>query len=829
MSLSIKLHPKQVFALTSPANEILYGGAVGGGKALDVDTPILTETGWKTIGTVQEGDKVFDKDGNLVTVLAKSKVDKKSACYEVTFNRGTKLVCDGRHSWEVMKGMRKKPLVMTTLEMKKHRLVNKYGRSLFQIKAAPSLNFPRKRFPVDPYLVGMFCNGGFFKHRKKNLMVQQACAMGSTFQLSEYKGGKYLDPKLFYKHIAKVGLSEENKDIPEMYQYGNREQRLSVLQGILDISGSPELKQSRISIHCRTQQFAEDIVKLVRSLGIRTAVTSSHNDFEFNNYKDDYQVRVRFEGTKEFSRIKQEQDKLPSKRKSVRNKIFYLKTIEKVEKRPLQCLYVDSPSNTYLAGEELVPTHNSFLMRTAAIIWAMEAPGAQIYLFRLTRKELEDNHMIGKGSFHDLLGDAVDSKFVKINNSDYQIQFKNGPNGTFMGGSIIHLCHCQYEKDKYKYQGAEMDVLMIDEATHFTWSKYTYLRTRVRTPETWQPPKAFREKWGENFFPRILLGTNPGGVSHSKMRKEFVKLAPPMTIVKMPKSMGGMRRQFIPATLDDNPSINKDEYEGKVMSVGNAATAKMLLEGDWDAIVGGMFDDVWDPKVHIIEPFEIPASWYVDRAFDWGSAAPFSVGWYAESDGTEVTLKDGSKYTYPAGMLFRIAEWYGWNGEENEGSGLTGYEVGYGIQQMEENNPVFANVKKVYPGPADTQIWNANPKFDSAYGSIAQEINAGYYGKDGYKMFDIFTKSDKSSGSNMRGWEMLRTYLKNSLNYPTMDRKCIFFFNTNTHLARTLPIIMRDENRLGEIMKGQEDHVVDEVKYRVVHTVYRPRKIKTIL
>ena len=96
-------------------------------------------------------------------------------------------------------------------------------------------------------------------------------------------------------------------------------------------------------------------------------------------------------------------------------------------------------------------------------------------------------------------------------------------------------------------------------------------------------------------------------------------------------------------------------------------------------------------------------------------------------------------------------------------------------------------------------------------------------------MFDIFTKSDKSSGSNMRGWEMLRTYLKNSLNYPTMDRKCIFFFNNNTHLARTLPIIMRDENRLGEIMKGQEDHVVDEVKYRVVHTVYRPRKIKTIL
>jgi hypothetical protein len=229
----------------------------------------------------------------------------------------------------------------------------------------------------------------------------------------------------------------------------------------------------------------------------------------------------------------------------------------------------------------------------------------------------------------------------------------------------------------------------------------------------------------------------------------------------------------------------------------------------------------------MIEPFQIPSTWYVDRAFDWGSAAPFSVGWYAESDGSEIELADGTKYTYPQGTLFRIYEWYGWNGEENEGSGLTGYEIGQGIKDIEETQWVFEKVRRVKPGPADTQIWNVNPKYDSAYNSIAQEINAGYYGNDSYKIFDIFTPSDKSQGSNIRGWDLVRTHLKNSLNYPKVDRKCIFFFNTCVHVARTLPIIMRDENRVEEIAKGQEDHIVDEIKYRLAHTKQPTRKIHT--
>lgn len=837
MALDIKLHPKQYMALTSPANEILYGGAVGGGKALALDTPILTIDGWKTMGSIVVGDKVFDENGIPCNVVAKSEIDYTSDTYEVVFDRKKKIICDGRHQWNTVKRSERhgKPLhkrkssVKTTVEIKETLLADE-GRANHSIPIARPLQFPEKKQPIHPYIFGMWLAGGYLIDEKKQIIKQQARAAGTPFQISEYENGKYTDIETFNKAIEATGVKADNKYIPDMYLFGSEEQRLNLLQGFVDILGTVNNK-SVVALHFTTFEFAEQMCFIINSLGMKSNVIGEGHKIPggVNKRGISYSHRLLFRANPNVVTAKRRAKKFekyyPEAR--VKHQNFYIKKVNKIEPQAKQCIQVDSPSHLYLAGKEMIPTHNSFLMRVAAILWAMEAPGLQVYLFRLTRKELEDNHMIGPGGFHELLGDAVDAKFVKINNADYQIQFKNGPHGTYLGGSIIHLCHCQYEKDKYKYQGAEMAVLMIDEATHFTKTKYEFLRSRVRIPKSWKPPKAFTEKWGENFFPRILLGTNPGGISHNFYRKEFVKLTKPMEIVQMPKSKGGMRRQFIPAVLDDNPSIDKDEYEGKVMAIGNAAMAKMMLEGDWDAVAGGMFDDVWDPKVHMIEPFQIPSTWYVDRAFDWGSAAPFSVGWYAESDGSEIELADGTKYTYPQGTLFRIYEWYGWNGEENEGSGLTGYEIGQGIKDIEETQWVFEQVRRVHPGPADTQIWNANPKYDSAYNSIAQEINAGYYGNDSYKIFDIFTPSDKSQGSNVRGWDLVRTHLKNSLNYPKVDRKCIFFFNTCVHVARTLPIIMRDENRVEEIAKGQEDHIVDEIKYRLAHTKQPTRKIHT--
>ena len=471
----------------------------------------------------------------------------------------------------------------------------------------------------------------------------------------------------------------------------------------------------------------------------------------------------------------------------------------------------------------------SYLMRAASIIWATSCPGIQIYLFRRTRGELSDNHMTGPDGYRALLSDGVRNRVIKINETDYEIKFKNGKSGTYDGGSVIHLCHCQYEKNVYEYQGAEIHVLMIDELTHFTKFIYEFLRSRVRISKKWKPPDSFVMQWGHNFFPRILCGTNPGGPLHSTVKKWFIDIAPPFEKTRMTKKEGGMLRQFIPAKLADNPDLDYDEYEGKLMGMSDEAYVRALLEGDWNFLAGGMFDDVYVADTHVITPFEIPSSWHVDRSFDWGSSDPFSVGWWAQSDGSEVTLRTGEKAIFPKGTLFRIAELYGQkpDADPNTGCGWTAFEVGQGIAEMEKTHPILRKVPKVHQGPADGTIWNTSMKYDSRYISIAQEINSGYYGDLKRSVFDIFVRADRSQGSRIRGWELIRTSLRNSSKYPRMEEKGLFFFSDCHAIIRTLPLIERSNKNREDIKDGQEDHALDEVRYRVAHVVFKSKKLST--
>ena len=293
----------------------------------------------------------------------------------------------------------------------------------------------------------------------------------------------------------------------------------------------------------------------------------------------------------------------------------------------------------------------SHLMRVASIAWCVDIPGLQVYIFRRLSDDLHKNHMEGHSGFPALLASWIEGGHVKINWSKNFIEFWNG--------SKIHLCHCQYEKDVIKYQGAQIHVLLIDELTHFTEKIYRYLRGRCRLGGL-KVPERYR-----GLFPRIVCGSNPGGVGHNWVKASFIDIAPPKTITQMPPKEGGKRRQYIPARLDDNPSMAESDpdYADTLEGLGNPELVRAMKDGDWDIVAGGMFDDLWSRPVHVLAPFAIPSSWRIDRGFDWGSSKPFSVVWFAESDGTAATMPDGSQRHFPRGSIFAISEWYGWNGK----------------------------------------------------------------------------------------------------------------------------------------------------------------------
>lgn len=420
----------------------------------------------------------------------------------------------------------------------------------------------------------------------------------------------------------------------------------------------------------------------------------------------------------------------------------------------------------------------SFLMRAAARAWCRWIPGLQVYLFRREFDDLFKNHLYGPKGFIAMLADDVEAGTVQIVGK--QIRFDNG--------SIIHLCHCQHEKDVYGYQGAEIHVLLIDELTQWTESMYRFLRGRLRKVGLKVPT------WLAGMFPRILLSANPGGIGHTWVKASFIDVGPWGDVLQMPKSEGGMRRQFIQALLEDNPSMAEDDpdYGDRLEGLGDPQLVKAMRAGDWNVVSGGFFDDVWDGNVHVIPSFEIPASWRIDRSFDWGSAKPFSVGWWAESDGTKAP---GAQRHYPRGTLFRIGEWYGWNGKPNEGCRMLAVEVARGIKEREA-----VLKQRVLPGPADASIYDVE--------------NGNCIADDMAKLGVRWERADKSPGSRKNGAEKLRELLKAAK--EQRDESGLYVFNTCIHFIRTVPVLVRDPKKPEDVDSKAEDHAYDETRYRVL-------------
>lgn len=444
----------------------------------------------------------------------------------------------------------------------------------------------------------------------------------------------------------------------------------------------------------------------------------------------------------------------------------------------------------------------SHLIRVISIILCKMIPGFNFYLFRRKSNDLKLNHLYGAGGYYALLNKDIESKKARIYEQNNVVKFSNG--------SKIFLCHCQYEKDMYNYQGAEIHGLGIDELTHFTEKIYNFLRGRCRLGalKIPGPAKAFFKN-----LPLILCGSNPGNLGHNWVKRVFVDYQPFFKITKTHKKDGGMIRQYIPAVLSDNPTLleNDPDYMDRLEGLGNPQLIEAMKNGNWDITAGGAIDDIWRREKHVLEPFDIPSSWLTNRGYDWGSAKPAGAIWFAESNGEEVTLSNGKTRIFPPGTIIAIREVYFWNGTENEGSRLTAKDHAKEIKKMDST---LNNVGvKVVPGPADNAIYTEENK-----NCIADDMK-----EEGI----TWTKSDKKPGSRVQGLTKLRDYLKNAIDYP-LEKPGFYVFDCCTHIIRTIPTLPRDEKKPEDINTEAEDHLYDVIRYRVTdkRNVIRENSIK---
>lgn len=179
--------------------------------------------------------------------------------------------------------------------------------------------------------------------------------------------------------------------------------------------------------------------------------------------------------------------------------------------------------------------------------------------------------------------------------------------GRLKNGSVITFGSLQRESDVYKYQGAEFDVIRFDELTHFTWAQYSYLLSRVR---------------GTNDFPKqIKSSTNPGGVGHQWVKARFIDPAPPETVFDIVEKEGGTvsgQGLYLPAKVQENIFLmEKDpDYLKRLLNLPEKKRMA-LLEGRWD-IYDGVFFTEFDPAVHVVRPFRLPAHWKQYVTMDYG-------------------------------------------------------------------------------------------------------------------------------------------------------------------------------------------------------------------
>jgi hypothetical protein len=313
-------------------------------------------------------------------------------------------------------------------------------------------------------------------------------------------------------------------------------------------------------------------------------------------------------------------------------------------------------------------------------------------------------------------------------------------------------------------------------------------------------------------IPLVVFSTsNPYGVGHNWVKKRFIDVAPPGRVVKRVTNVFNPRTQArtdvvktqvrIFGSYKENKYLSP-EYIAELENIRDSNMRKAWLYGDWNIIAGGALDDVWGEHV-VVPRFQVPKGWHVDRSFDWGSTGPFSYGVWAESNGEDAILPDGTTWCPPRGTLVRIYEWYGCDPtRDNVGLKLSARSVAEGIREREAILSEQGWIRgMVWPGPADNAIGNIN------------EIDEESIQK---KMADCgvtWTASDKSSGSRRNGLELIRERLEASKNG---EHPGLFFMDNCRDAIAQLPVMPRDEKDPDDVDSDAEDHIYDEVRYRVL-------------
>lgn len=352
------------------------------GKAIHIDTPIATPNGWTTMEKIQPGDQVLDANGQPTNVTAISDIMHDHKCYKITFSNNETIIADAEHLWEVdsapgWKHLTQNGNIKTTQQMVDEGATycntKGYEESKFNIKLTKPLDLVEQNLSIDPYTLGVWlgdgtqCNGSITTHiDDKEIIDKLSESSGLKTKSSEYKPNILTTIVYGLQTLLKENYVFRNKHIPQKYLRGSHEQRLSLLQGLMDTDGTVN-PGGDCEIGLSNKTLAEHVYELLITLGLKPTIKEKKTTHKlsynigFTAYRSEHPI---FKLTRKLEKMKNAPH--PSRKYSTKKRS--IRKIEEVDSVPVKCISVDNQDHLYLAGRGMIPTHNS---ETAAafLLW----------------------------------------------------------------------------------------------------------------------------------------------------------------------------------------------------------------------------------------------------------------------------------------------------------------------------------------------------------------------------------------------------------------------------------------------------------------------------
>lgn len=591
---------KQMVFCRLTCRRAFYGGAAGGGKILADTGLVLTPFGWKKGSELKVGSLINNPDGSVQRIIQiKPRVTLDQ--WTVHFSDRTYTDVAADHLWLAWKARKSRKIknkrtfglesaeVVETRELQEW-IDRGYNPQIPVCEPQP-FNWPSKEIDkLDPYLLGVLLGDGHLC--KANIEI--CCAESdkdhyrNVFGIDgiSYKSpvtvrfvgekNKYIISKLRLYDLYKT--KSYNKFIPDTFKYSTIDNRWELVRGLMDTDGYSPNNKNGCYFESVSKDLAYDLAFVLRSLGCVVTITKGEGSYKNENgekviCQDVYHLYIKTTDPDNLFKLERKKHGRSFGRDEISKSIDRIETAGKITGR---CITVSNPNGLYITDDFIV-THNSdaILMDPLQFV---HVPGYNAIIFRKTYTDL---------SQPEGLIDRAKHWLANVHWNDTLKTF------TFPSGAKLAFGYLNGPDDHRHYQGGAYQYIGFDEASQLRWAQMKYLMSRLRRLKGSTVPLKFR------------LASNPGGLSHVQLKKDYVqpyldakRLEYLLTlneltdeeqreyyslleIVKPRKD-----RLYIPARIADNPGLDQETYIENLMAL-DPVTREQLLNGDWSIQEGG--------------------------------------------------------------------------------------------------------------------------------------------------------------------------------------------------------------------------------------------------